>query len=135
MSPIEARRIIESLANGVDPETGEILPASAVFNHPQVIRALFVAVKALDMAARRDERDKALPSNAGRSWAEADDRELLSLFDAGTPLKEIARKQGRTAGAITARLVRHGRLQDRAQSPASAQALAPDREQEGARAR
>ncbi len=114
MSPLEAKKIIDALANGVDPETGEILPAQSTFNNPQVIRALFAALKALDSAAKRAERDRSLPSNAGRSWPETEDKELLAIFDAGTPVKEIAEKHGRTQGAIVSRLVRLGRIKERA---------------------
>lgn len=123
MSPLDAKKIIDALANGVDPETGEILPAQSTFNNPQVIRALFVALKALDGAARRAERNSSLPGNAGRSWQETEDKDLLASFDAGVPIKEIAAKHGRTQGAIAARLVRLGRIKDRAEvnSPRSAQ--------------
>jgi hypothetical protein len=54
MSPNEAKSIIEALANGVDPETGEVLSAQSVFNNPQVIRALFIATNALDSLAKRE---------------------------------------------------------------------------------
>ena len=56
MSPLKAKEIIEALANGIDPETGEILPAQSPVNNPQVIRALFVAGKALDSMAKRAGR-------------------------------------------------------------------------------
>lgn len=71
-------------------------------------------MKALDSAAKRAERDRSLPSNAGRSWPETEDKELLAIFDAGTPVKEIAEKHGRTQGAIVSRLVRLGRIKERA---------------------
>ena len=125
MSPLEAQKIVESLANGIDPETGEILPAQSTFNNPQVIRALFVAAKALERAAKRAERDSSLPGNAGRSWKDEEDKELLATFDAGTPVKAIAAKHGRTQGAIAARLVRLGRIKDRAEVYAGAQPVAP----------
>ena len=115
MSPLEAKKIIDALANGVDPETGEILPAQSTFNNPQVIRALFVSLKALDKAAKRVERDSSLPDNAGRSWPDTEDKELLASFDAGTPVKEIAAQHGRTQGAIAARLIRLGKIKDRAE--------------------
>ena len=115
MSPLEAKKIIESLANGIDPETGEILPAQSTFNSPQVIRALFAAGKALDSASKRAERNNSLPGNAGQSWSDEEDHDLLTIFDAGTPVKEIAAKHGRTQGAIAARLVRLGRIKDRAE--------------------
>lgn len=114
MSPLEAKRIIDALANGIDPESGEILPAESTINAPQVIRALFVAVAALDRAVKREERNESLPDNAGRAWSEEEDKELLVTFDAGTPIKDIAAKHGRTLGAIASRLVRLGRIKDRA---------------------
>ena len=123
MSPLEAKKIIDALANGIDPETGEILPSQSTFNNPQVIRALFVAATALDRAAKREVRDNSLPGNAGRSWSETEDKELLAIFDTGTPVKEIAAKHGRTQGAIAARLVRLGRIKDRAEVYARAQPI------------
>lgn len=125
MSPLEAKRIVEALASGIDPETGEVLPAQSTFNSPQVIRALFVAGKALDSAAKRAERDNSLPGNAGRSWSDEEDKELLAIFDSGTPVKCIAAKHGRTQGAIAARLVRLGRIKDRAEVYAEAQLIDP----------
>ena len=125
MSPLEAKKIIESLANGIDPETGEILPAQSTFNSPQVIRALFVAGNALEKAAKRAERDNSLPGNAGRSWSDEEDQALLVNFDSGAPVKEIAVKHGRTQGAIAARLVRLGRIKDRAEVYAGAHPIIP----------
>jgi DNA-binding NarL/FixJ family response regulator len=114
MSPLEAKKIIESLSNGIDPETGEILPEQSTFNSPQIIRALFVAGKALDSAVKRAARNSSLPGNAGRAWSDEEDKELLSIFDTGTSVKDIAERHGRTQGAIAARLVRLGRIKDRA---------------------
>jgi hypothetical protein len=125
MSPFEAKQIIDSLANGIDPDTGEILSAQGVFNSPQVIRALFIAGRALDNLAKRAERDGALPENAGRSWSAEEDKDLLAMFDSGLPVKDISAKHARTHGAITARLVRLGRIKDRAAAYASAPASMP----------
>jgi len=125
MSPFEAKKIVDALANGIDPETGEVLPAQSIFNSPQVIRALFVAVQALEKAAKRADRDNSLPSNAGRAWSDDEDKELLAAFDSGTPVKEIAAHHGRTQGAIAARLVRLGRIKDRAEVYAGAQPVVP----------
>ena len=113
MSPNEAKPIIEALANGIDPETGEDLAAQSVFNNPQVIRALFVASNALDSLVKREKREKrekSLPANAGNAWSETEDSELLSAFDNGNTIKDIAAKHDRTEGAIAARLMRLGRI-------------------------
>lgn len=110
MSPKEAKTIIEALANGNYPESGDVLSDQSVFNRPQIIRALFVAIKALDEFSKKEKPEKNLPGNAGKSWSEHEDNELLAAFDRGTPVKEIAIKHGRTPGAIAARLVRFGRI-------------------------
>ena len=110
MTPNEAKSIIETLANGVDPETGEVLSAQSVFNNPQVIRALFIATNALDGLAKREKQAKTLPGNAGNAWSETEDSSLLSAFDAGGSIKDISAKHGRTEGAIASRLIRLGRI-------------------------
>ena len=136
MYPREAKEIIEALANGIHPETGEILPAQSNFNSPRVIRALFVATKVLERAVKRAERNDMPPCNAGRSWSEIEDTALIASFDAGVPVKKIADKHGRTLGAIASRLVRLGRTQDRAEARLGAHPInAPDLPREDASVR
>lgn len=120
MSPIEARRIIDALANAVDPDTGEVLSMESVFNNPQVIRALFIAMHALDGSIATEKRAKKKklvnsvpPEKAGRPWSTEEDAELLADFDKGTPADSMAEKHGRTRVAIAARLVRLGRVNKR----------------------
>jgi DNA-directed RNA polymerase specialized sigma24 family protein len=113
MSPHQAKVTIEALANGIDPETGEVLNEQSIFNNPLVIRALFMAIKALDQVAKREERQTSLPANIGKAWSESENKELLAKFDGGLSVKEIAAELGRTKGAITSRLSRSGRLPDR----------------------
>lgn len=115
MSPNEAKSIIEALANGIDPETGEVLPVQGIFSQPQVIRALFIAAKALDHLATQENRDKTVPENAGKPWSPSEDSELLKRFDAGISMKALAASHGRSNGAIASRLVRLGRIKDRAE--------------------
>ena len=118
MLPSEARRVVESLANGIDPVTGETLPAESPFNSPQVIRALFLAGKALENAARPEKRHPSSLNNAGKAWSEEEDRVLLVAFDSRQPVKEIALKHARTQGAIASRLVRLGRIKERVEAHA-----------------
>lgn len=114
MQPAEARQIIESLANGVDPETGELLPSDGPHARPMVIRALFLAMRALESLEKREARQRSLPDSAGKAWSESEDDTLRAAFDAGTDIKELAASHGRTQGAIAARLVRLGRIAERA---------------------
>ena len=60
MTPAEAKQIIEVLAGGIDPATGEVLPDDNPLSSPHVIRALFIAAKALElMAAAKPARPAA----------------------------------------------------------------------------
>ncbi|PXX36843.1 hypothetical protein DFR42_11950 [Undibacterium pigrum] len=122
MTPQKAKTILESLALGIHPETGEALPDQGIFNQPQIIRALFLATQALNAGEPRAETattsvttvatGKSLPTNAGKPWTTIDDTELLTAFDAGAQVSEIAREFERSRGSINSRLVRLGRLQE-----------------------
>lgn len=107
----QAREIIEALANGIDPITGEVFPKNHSFNDPDIIRALFVATEELKKAEKRGNRRQ--PENAGKPWNEELDNELKSMFLAGKSKKEICGYFARTSGAIAARLVRLGLIQSR----------------------
>lgn len=108
MSPVEAKSIIDALARGIDPATGEVITSDSIFNQPEVIRALFVASKALEKLAEREKREKTLPQNAGKAWTDSEDAELLAAYDDRLTVKELAIKHGRTEGAIESRLLRLG---------------------------
>ena len=45
MDIIRARQIVRSLAEGVDPLTGEVLSDESVYNTPDVIRALYTVLE------------------------------------------------------------------------------------------
>jgi hypothetical protein len=93
--------IVESLAAGVDPETGASLPHE-VFRTPDVVRALSEAATLLKGRPR--------PAAAGQRWTEEEDSLLCHAFDGGTAVPEIARQHGRSTAAITLRLVKLGRI-------------------------
>lgn len=113
MQASEAKMIIDTLASGVDPATGELLSDDSPVNQPQVIRALFMASQALQAATggainervRIHERDM-----AGKTWSEEEDKRLLEAFDAGKSPRELAVLHRRKVGGIESRLVKHGRL-------------------------
>jgi hypothetical protein len=113
MSPNDAIPIIESLANGIDPETGEVLSGQSVFSQPQVIRALFVVLKGLDRFAKNESRNKRLPENAGKPWLGIEDSELILAWGEGRSVKEIATKHCRTIGSIASRLTHLGCVKER----------------------
>src|SRR5678809_126336 len=73
MDSAQALAVVRSLANGVDPESGEVFPAESAYQRPQIVRALYEAASALERIDRFDRRRSQLPpktgepSNAARS--------------------------------------------------------------------
>jgi hypothetical protein len=112
MDDTQAHQIIAALADGCDPTTGEKVESS-VLQHGDVIRALHIAMRALETSARSNVRSRRAraPANAGKPWTEQEDRDLLARFDAGQSVAQLAQAHDRTAAGIHARLERHGRLQ------------------------
>lgn len=60
MDAAQALAVVRSLANGVDPESGEVFPPESTYQRPQVVRALYEAATALERIGRF-ERRKAPP--------------------------------------------------------------------------
>ena len=113
MDDNKALAIVSALANGVNPQTGEMFEVDSPYQSADVIRALYVAVRALELTNRTKARNSRsrLPTNAGKPWTEQEDRELLEKFDDGRSPAELALAHDRTLAGIQARLERHGRLQ------------------------
>ena len=110
MEQAQALAIVKSLANGVDPDSGEVFPAEGAYQRPQTVRALYTAVEALERAAQFERRKQQLPPKTGEPWTEDEDRKLLSAFDAGRGLPDLAGAHQRTQTGVRARLVKYGRL-------------------------
>ena len=110
MQSAQALAVVRSLANGIDPESGEVFPPQSVYQRPQIVRALYEAASALERVERFERRKTELPAKTGQPWSEDEDRKLLAAFDAGRGLQELAATHERTMGAIRARLVKYGRL-------------------------
>jgi hypothetical protein len=75
-----------------------------------VLRALLAGVTALEQVSARAQRRAQLPDNVGRPWTADEERALVTAFQAGDSLSDIATKHGRTLRAIEARLERLGLL-------------------------
>lgn len=87
-----AAELLRGLADGVDPMTGRPLPDESVYNRPEIIRAL------------QERADGAAATNAGRSWSAEEEARLLQEYGAGLTTETIARRHGRSIGAIETRL-------------------------------
>jgi hypothetical protein len=107
----EAIEIIKSVAEGTNPFTGEIFGENSVYQHPQMVRALYRALNSLEARKRWEKRQRDLPENAGKPWDKEEIDRLLSAFEAHVSMREIARTHKRTVGAIEARLVELGKIE------------------------
>lgn len=110
MDQAQALAVVRSLANGVDPESGEVFPVDSAYQRPLVVRALYEAAAALERLERFSRRKAQLPAKTGEPWTEEEDRKLLAAFDSGRALQELAAAHERTMGAVRARLLKYGRI-------------------------
>lgn len=106
MDPREAACVIQALLGGVDPYTGVPISADSPLANPDTVKALRVAVAALEGVKMPRE----LPSQAGKSWDAAEEEILVREFEAGETVAAIARSHGRTPGGIKARLILLGKI-------------------------
>ena len=114
-----AMHIVSTLAQGIDPHTGESFPADSPYQHPDTVRALFQAFQAMADApsGRSRPASTGIAANAGKPWSDDEDQALGAAFDAGKPIPELAQSHRRTRAAIQARLVRLGRIEPPADMP------------------
>ena len=119
--------VLHALAEGKHPETKKAILDCAVLQIPSVVTALNMGVLALRADSRRQnkrQKHESIPEHTGKLWTEDEDAQLKKsgvFFDSWgynipkaefsqdkATMKQIASNHGRTLGAITARLVRHG---------------------------
>ena len=118
-----ALEILLRMADGVDPDTGELLAADHLCNRPAVIRALITAVQALSAAQPAQPiayTRKNGKLNAGRPWTDEDLLELKNLYQSGLPMSELCKRLQRRERGIQQQLYRLGLIklqQDPASTP------------------
>ena len=127
-------RILNALAQGVDPATGEQFPPGSAYQHPDTVRALFNAIHAIEVIATptaapvapvvpRAAADTGKPGPAasdakpslpkqgsGSRWDAAEEERLAAAFDSGRTIEELARSHARSRAAIEARLLKLGKI-------------------------
>jgi hypothetical protein len=100
----KARAVLQSLIQGLDPETGVELPEDAIVNRIEVNRSMLVAVTALEQVQARILRRAMLPEGVGKTWTDEEVQRLKVEFANSDPIPLIATKHSRTIRAIEARL-------------------------------
>lgn len=101
--------IIDALANGIDPITGEVLPDSSPYNQPEVIRALFHVINLLPKVKKpkktteqkqQENIDKGQPKNFGLPWLDEDVTFVIDQYNSGVSIDSIANEQARKPSSI-----------------------------------
>ena len=110
MDVAKSLHILCSLAEGVEPQTGEVFAADSPYQHPDTVRALFAAIQALQKQEEREKRQQPPPTNAGKPWDKAEDEQLCASFSQGVTVRQLSERHGRTQGAIQSRLMKLGLL-------------------------
>ena len=109
---LDEGKLLSTLAEGVDPFTGELMPNGHLLQNPQIVRALFHAAGALEHQQKNAKRVASLPAKAGSPWSKEEDDLLIKQFDDKTPMPEIAKQHGRSEAGITSRLVKLGKISE-----------------------
>ena len=107
-------RILNALASGVHPATGEQFAADSPYQHPDTVRALYESIRVLQGAPAsntgRDQKPASGLSITGNRWTPEEEERLAVAFDSGKSVDEIVRVHNRSRAAIEARLVKLGKL-------------------------
>src|SRR5215204_2923798 len=104
----QALNILNALANGVHPATGEVFAANSPYQHPDTVRALFEAIRLMDGAAAPAEQKK--PTSTFIRWTQEEEKRLIAGFDAGKSSAELAQLHDRSRAAVEARLLKLGKI-------------------------
>ena len=102
----KAQEILQVLADGYDPVTGEVFPPDSPYNNPEVIRALFTILQEIKAGKHKPAKDK--PKNAGLPWTEKLKEEVAQLYKEGQSIKELATHFERSVWSIKAELTHLG---------------------------
>jgi hypothetical protein len=98
--------ILESLANGINPTTGEIFPDDSPYQETEIVRALFNAINELKNSPEKKANQTNRAANQGNKWTQTEDEQLIERFKKGIITSELSKLHGRTYGAIRSRLIK-----------------------------
>jgi hypothetical protein len=107
-----AKEIIQALADGVDPYTGEPFPANGPYQRADTVRALYTMLEAAESDTKPKKPTDPTKPHAGGKWTPEEEQRLRDAFTANKPIAEVAAEHGRTPGAITSRLLKLGLIED-----------------------
>lgn len=115
-------QILEALGNGINPVTGEALPATSCANEPATIRALLNLAREIqpgnytERRKRTPEETREVNQQLGRparshtQWTTDDESRLIQGHENGNSIETLAIEHQRSPLAIAAKLHRLGKL-------------------------
>ncbi|HXM61013.1 MAG TPA: hypothetical protein VN950_09140 [Terriglobales bacterium] len=103
----EAIKVIRALADGVHPETRDVLKDDSICRNPLVVMALNRAVAAL---VTQEQRELKKPASAGQYWSRAEDKQVCEEIRKGMNFEDIAKTHNRSVPSIIVRLVKLGKI-------------------------
>ena len=123
----KALHILNALAEGIDPASGEQFSEDSPYQRADTVRALYSAIQVLQGATpqpgatpaqppavkpqpEKPARPRAERANAGRPWTPEEEAQLGQAFDSGRSIDELAQAHQRSRWAIEARLAKLGKI-------------------------
>lgn len=107
-------KVLNALANGVHPATGEKFSADSPYQHPDTVRALFEAMRIVESGRAPAPADQSRPKPAaagiGSRWTPEEEQRLVAAFDSGKTVGELAQLHSRSVAGIEARLLKLGKI-------------------------
>jgi len=96
--------VLDALAMGIDPVTGEVFSEGSSLQNPEITRALFTAIALI----KGEKTVKKVAERQGLPWEYGEDDKLKQAFNSGAKIADIAKEHQRSAGAIKSRLQKIG---------------------------
>ena len=104
--------ILVNLINGLDPRTGAPINEDSPLREESVVAALNSTLSAVRIYRSDQVRKLSLPANTGKPWKKEEDDKLISDFEHNLSIEILAKSFERTAGAIRARLILLGKIEE-----------------------
>ncbi len=108
MDDLMSRTMVENLSIGINPITGERLPASDICSNEEVQEALKIVLehctlesyKVVNTKAYKKQKLEEKYPNYGSAWTDEEEQKMLRLYRFGFTTEEIAKILKRTTGAV-----------------------------------